>query len=238
VNDPLAHIRVVLCDTSHPGNIGASARAMKTMGLADLRLVAPRRFPDPEAVWRAARAVDVLEAVRVHDTLDDALSGVALAVACTARPREIAAPAVSVREAALRVATLARSQPVAIVFGGERSGLTAEQVMKCGLIATVPANPDYASLNLGAAVQVFAYELRVAAAGAPTTEDVRTLASHEDVEAFYAYLESLMAQTGFFNPDQPRKLMPRLRRLFARAGLEPEEVNILRGLLKALSNRK
>ncbi|HYC48780.1 MAG TPA: RNA methyltransferase [Burkholderiales bacterium] len=235
---PLDRIRVVLCETSHPGNIGAAARAMKTMGLADLRLVVPQRFPDPEARWRAARALDVLDAARVHATLDEALRGTALAVACTARTREIGVQDVAAREAAARVVGLARAQPVAIVFGNETNGLTAEQVMKCGLIASIPANPEYASLNLAAAVQVFAYELRLAALDPGAAGSARALAPHEDVEAFYAYLESLMSRAGFLNPEQPKKLMPRLRRLFARAGLEREEVNILRGLLKAISRPK
>src|SRR5688572_140427 len=236
--DLLSMIRVVLCEASHPGNIGASARAMKNMGIADLRLVAPQRFPDPEAVWRAARAVDVLEAAQIHATLDDALRGTVLAVACTARTREVAVPAVDAREAAARAVEAARSAPVALVFGNETNGLTAEQVRKCGLVATVPANPEYASLNLAAAVQVFAYEVRQAVLSGADDGEPRTLATHEEVEAFYAYLESVMSEAGFFKPDHPKKLMPRVRRLFARAGLEHEEVNILRGLLKALARPK
>lgn len=233
--DPLAHIRVVLCETSHPGNIGAAARAMKTMGLARLHLVAPQRFPDPEAVWRSSRATDVLDAAQVHASLDDALQGVALAVACTARSREIAVPAVSVREAAARVVDVARTQAAALVFGNETFGLTTDQVNRCALIGTIPANAAYSSLNLGAAVQVFAYETRMAALGHPALEPARTLATHEEVEGFYDHLERVMIETGFHDPEHPKRLMPRIRRLFARAGLEPEEVNILRGILKALS---
>jgi tRNA/rRNA methyltransferase len=232
--DPLKNIRVVLCETSHPGNIGAAARAMKTMGLAKLHLVAPERFPDPEARWRAARAIDVLDKAKVHATLDEALAGVAFAVACSARPREMAVPQASVREAAARTIEVARSQPAALVFGNETYGLTTGEVNKCRLLATIPANPRYSSLNLAAAVQVFAYELRMAAGSKPR-EAPHPLATHEEVEGFYAYLEAVMAEAGFLDRGHPRKLMARMKRLFARAGLEPEEVNILRGLLKTLS---
>lgn len=236
---PLANVRIVLCETSHPGNIGAAARAMKTMGLADLRLVAPQRFPDPEAIWRASRATDVLERAQVHARLDEALHGVALAVACTARSREIAVPALNARAAAHRLIDVARSRAVALVFGNETYGLTTAQVNTCSLIATIPANPDYSSLNLGAAVQVLAYELRMSAAGDAEPQSAPSnLASHEEIEGFYAHLESAMSETGFFDPEHPKKLMPRLRRLYARAGLEREEVNILRGILKALMRSK
>jgi tRNA/rRNA methyltransferase len=233
--DPLKNIRIVLCETSHPGNIGASARAIKTMGLAQLHLVKPERFPDPEAEWLAARATDVLRRAQVHDTLDAALQGVGFAVACTARTRDIAVPQLSAREAAARVVEVARSQPAALVFGNETYGLTTDEVNKCRVLATIPANPRYSALNLAAAVQIFAYELRIAAQGNELHPSAPALAAHEDVEAFYAHLETVMAEVGFLNPQHPKKLMPRLRRLFARARLQPEEVNMLRGILKALS---
>ncbi len=233
--DPLANIRIVLVEPSHPGNIGAAARAMKTMGLVSLHLVAPQRFPDPEAQWRALRASDVLAAARVHETLEDALRGTAFAAACSARSRGLAVPEMTVREAAARLIEAARAQPVAVVFGNETNGLTTEHVNKCSLVASIPTNPDYSSLNLAAAVQVVAYELRMAAQSDADGGEVRTLAPHEDVENFYAHLETLLADTGFWDPEHPKKLMPRIRRLFARAGLEPNEVNILRGILKALS---
>lgn len=235
--DPLTNVRVVLCETSHPGNVGAAARAMKTMGLSQLHLVAPQRFPDPEAERRAARAADILGRACVHATLDEALRGVAFAVACSARSREMAVPATIARTAAQRVVEIARSQTVAVVFGNETYGLTTEQVNKCGLLASIPADPGYSSLNLAAAVQVFAYELRMAAEAPQIAEAPRELASHEEVEGFYSHLESALAATGFFDPEHPKKLMPRLRRLYARAGLERDEVNILRGILKALSGR-
>jgi tRNA/rRNA methyltransferase len=147
----------------------------------------------------------------------------------------MAVTATTAREAASSAIDVARTQAVAIVFGNETFGLTTEQVNKCGLLAAIPANPDYSSLNLAAAVQVFAYELRLASLEVPDAVGQRTLAAHQEIEGFYAHLESVMTEVGFLDPEHPKKLMPRLRRLFARAGLEPEEVNILRGLLKALS---
>ena len=233
--DPLSNVRVVLCDTSHPGNIGAAARAMKTMGLEHLHLVRPQRFPDPEALWRAARAADVLGNAQVHATLDEALTDVVFSVACSARTREIAVPALDCRQAVSRAIDLARGQRIAFVFGNERSGLTTEDVNKCKLLAWIPANPAYPSLNLAAAVQLFAYELRMAASAPVNRDPPPDLATHAEIEGLYAHLEQLMCETGFMNPEHPRRLMPRLRRLFARTGLEPEEVNILRGILKALA---
>ena len=237
--DPLKNIRIVLCETAHPGNIGAAARALKTMGLGRLHLVAPERFPDPQAEWLASGATDVLCRARVHPTLDDALAGSALTVACTARPREIAVPMVTAREAAARIVEAARSQPAALVFGNETYGLTGAEVGKCQLLASIPANPAYRSLNVAAAVQLFAYELRLAALG-PGTRGGKTpaRATHDELERFFEHLERAMLDHGFLNPDHPKKLMPRLRRLFNRAQLEHEEVNILRGVIKALVQPK
>ena len=237
-SDPLANVRVVLCETSHPGNIGAAARAMRTMGLSELHLVSPHRFPDVEAERRASRARDILATAHVHTTLDEALSGAVLAVACTARSRDIAVPAADAREASARAIEVARAQPVALVFGNETYGLTTDQVNKCTLLATIPADPIYSSLNLAAAVQVFAYELRMCALDRTEPAPARPLATHDEVEGFYGHLEGAMAEAGFLDPEQPKKLMPRLRRLFARAGLEREEVNILRGIVRALAAPK
>jgi tRNA/rRNA methyltransferase len=237
--DPLKNIRFVLCDTAHPGNIGAAARALKTMGVGQLCLVAPRRYPDPQAEWLASGAADVLKRARVCASLDEALAGSAFTVACTARPREIAVPMVSAREAAPRIVEAARAQPAALVFGNETFGLTAAEVGRCQLLASIPASPEYSSLNLAAAVQVFAYELRVAAAGSAVARGKpRARATHEEIELFYAQLERAMVEHGFLNPEHPKKLMPRMRRLFGRAQLEREEVNILRGVIKALVTPK
>ena len=237
-HDSLNNVRVVLCETSHPGNIGAAARAMKTMGLTRLHLVNPQRHPEREAQWMAVHALDVLMGAIVHETLDQALDGVAFAVACSARPRDIAVPAAPAREAAARIAHVARTQQAAIVFGNESSGLTTDQVNKCGLVAFIPANPDYSSLNLAAAVQVLAYEVRLAVGVDKPDSSPERLATHEQVEGLYEHLESAMVQTGFMDPEHPKKIMPRLRRLFSRANLQPEEVNILRGILKALATPK
>ncbi len=235
----LHNIRVVLCETRHAGNIGAAARALKTMGLNALYLVQPWDFPSKEATRRASRATDVLETARVCATLDEALAGVALAVACTARTREMGAPATDARSAVARLVAVAATQPVALVFGNETSGLTTAQVNLCQLIAAIPSDPQYASLNLAAAVQVFAYELRLTAlSGLPAGEAPGTLASHEAVQGFYEHLERELLETGYLNPAQPKKLMQRLRRLFSRTGLEAEEVNILRGVVRTLRTPK
>jgi tRNA/rRNA methyltransferase len=230
----LKNIRVVLCDTRHPGNIGSAARAMKTMGLTQLYLVNPHLFPDKQAEWMATNAVDVLQRATVCADLDTALSGVVLAVACTARSREIGAPEVTARDAAARLVEVARSQPVALVFGSEVRGLTTDQTKRCQMIATIPADPTHSSLNLAAAVQVFAYELRMHAVDVSLPEKPRTLATHDEVERFYAHLETELMACGFLNPAQPKRFMQRVRRMFGRMQLEHEEVKILRGVVRTL----
>ena len=242
MSDLLKNCRIVLCETRHAGNIGAAARAMKTMGLSTLYLVKPENFPSAEATRRASRATDVLERAQVCETLDQALKDVALAVACSARSRELAVPLTDVRTAVARLAEVAAGQPVALVFGNETYGLTTAQVNQCQLIATIPADSQYASLNLAAAVQVVAYELRLSMLGSciagPSDSAPNTLASHEVVEGFYTQLETALLETGYLNPLQPKKLMQRIRRLFARSGLEQEEVNILRGVVRTLQTPK
>ncbi len=237
MNAAMKNIRIVLCDTRHPGNIGSAARAMKTMGLTQLYLVNPHLFPDKQAEWMATNAGDVLEQAVVCADLDTALSGVVMAVACTARSREIAVPAVTAREATARMVEVAQSQPVALVFGSEVRGLTTDQVKRCQLIATIPADTDYSSLNLAAAVQVLAYELRLHALGdalAPTPHKPHELATHEEIERFYAHLEKELMACGFLNPVQPKRFMQRVRRMFGRMQLEHDEVKILRGVVRTL----
>ena len=241
VNRPLTslkNIRIVLCGTSHPGNIGAAARAMRTMGITDLVLVNPQRYPDPQAVWFAAGAMDVLESARVCTSLNEALAGTSFAIACSARHRDIAVPMVDARAAAQQAVTVAQSRPVAMVFGNETSGLSNDEVGCCGLLASIPVDPEFSSLNVAAAVQVFCYELRMACGAVLPDDKAQTLATHEEVEAFYAHLEQTITTTGFLNPAHPRKLMYRLRRLFARSRLQVEEVNILRGILSSLLTPK
>ena len=230
--DLLSRIRVVLVAPSHPGNIGASARAMFTMGLSRLVLVAPRRFPDAEAVALATGATSVLDGVTVVENLDEAITDCALAIGLSARPREFAGRVLAVRDAAMEAIANAAHGDIALVFGTEMSGLSNAELARCAIVATIPANPDYASLNLAAAVQVVAYELRVAATGGDVWRAPRFApASADEIEALYANGERTLIAMRILNPEMPKKLVPRLRRLFARAGLEKEEVNILRGIV-------
>ena len=234
----LDRVRVVLCETSHPGNIGAAARAMKTMGLSRLVLVKPKHFPHADAEAFASGALDVLRAAVVCDSLDNALAGTVLAVASTSRHRDLTHEVVDCREACKRLMQDATRSEVALVFGPERTGLTVREVNKCHLIAAIPANPDYASLNLAQAVQVFAYELSMVAGGTATpTQASSDAATHDEAEGFYRQLEDLFHLSGFLDPQNPKRLMQRMRRLFARSRLEKEEVNILRGFLRAVRER-
>ncbi len=235
---PLKNIRIVMCGTAHPGNIGAAARAMRTMGITDLALVNPQRYPDPQALWMAAGATDVLESARVCTSLGEALSGTAFAVACSARRRDVAVPMVDARAAAAEAVAIAAERKVALVFGNETSGLSNDEVGACGLLASIPVAEDFWSLNVAAAVQVFCYELRMACGAALQPDKAQALAAHDEVEAFYEHLERTITATGFLNPAHPRKLMYRLRRLFARARLQVEEVNILRGILSSVTDPK
>ncbi|MHB1620620.1 MAG: tRNA (cytosine(32)/uridine(32)-2'-O)-methyltransferase TrmJ [Sulfuricella sp.] len=232
----LNNIRIVLSHTSHPGNIGAAARAMKTMGLERLYLVNPKAFPDPVADARAAGALDVLENARVCATLDEALAGTVLVVAVTARRRDLSHEMLSAHQAASSMLELALQGEVALLFGTEMSGLSNAELDKCQLLATIPANPEFTSLNLASAVQILAYELRMAFLGEAEVPVAKAMeaASFEDVERFYQHLERTMIDTGFLDPACPGRLMQRLRRLFARARPEKEEVSILRGILTSV----
>ena len=232
--DLLSRIRVVLSRTSHPGNIGAAARAMKTMGIVSLYLVYPKKPPDAEAEARASGGLDVLRGARVCASLAEALQGTVYALAVSARRRELAYVSVDARSAAQLLLAAAREGEVALVFGTEKSGLTNEEILQCGAVAHIPADPGYSSLNLAAAVQVMAYEARLAALGAqPLPAAELAPARHEDVENFYVHLEQSLLASGFLNPANPKRLLPRLRRLFGRARLEQDEVNILRGMLNS-----
>ncbi len=233
--DPLKNIRVVLTRPSHPGNIGAAARALKTMGLGALHLVNPRHFPHPDADARASGARDVLQLAQVHDSLAAALGDCVLAVGTSSRHRELRHDIKNPREAARELLVTASTHPVAIVFGNETTGLTSDEAGLCQLWACIPANPEYASLNLAAAVQIFAYELRMACeSGVAHNEAEFEPATLADVERLYRHFEQTMTATGFHDPANPKRLMPRLRRLLARARLEAEEVNILRGFLRSV----
>jgi tRNA (cytidine32/uridine32-2'-O)-methyltransferase len=240
-------VRVVLVGTQHPGNIGSAARAMKTMGLSDLVLVAPERLPDREANALAAGADDVLEAARVCATLGEALGDCRLVLATTARRRSVPMPELSPAEAARRVVAGQREGAgVALVFGRERTGLENEELQLCHAAVRIPANPEYSSLNLAAAVQVLAYEWRVAAleaglldAGrrepahdpgpAPDADD--RPASHAEMESFFAHLAAFLDTIDFHKGKAPDVVTQRLRRLFLRAQPDPRELRILRGIL-------
>ncbi|KYC29258.1 putative methyltransferase [Sterolibacterium denitrificans] len=237
----LARIDIILSHPSHPGNIGAAARAMKTMGLSRLTLVAPKRFPDEEATARASGASDVLAQARVCSTLEEALADTVLVAGITARRRDLAAPFHWARGGAaeLLAGTQQGTRDVALLFGNETAGLSNDELAHCHLGIMIPANPDYSSLNLGAAVQLMCYELRLAALspGEPPRGEFAP-ATSDEVEGLHAHLERVAIATGFLDPAQPKRLMPRLRRLFARARLEHEEVSILRGLLSTIEQPK
>ncbi len=231
---PMADVRIVLVEPSHPGNIGGAARAMKTMGLTSLYLVRPGRFPDPQADWRAARAVDVLAAAKVVGSLDDAIGDCVLAVGTSTRSRRIPLPVADAQTVANRLAAEYADQPVAILFGRETSGLTNEELQRCQLHLAIPASPEYSSLNLAMAVQVVCYELFKArttpAAPAAVSADAG-LASLAEVEALHGHFEMVLRRIGFLRSSTPRQAMTRLRRMFGRIGLEQGEVGMLRGIL-------
>jgi TrmH family RNA methyltransferase len=233
-------IRFVLLETSHPGNIGASARAMKTMGLSDLVLVAPARYPAAEATARASGADDVLARARVVDSLAEAISDCSFVLGASARPRSLAWPTLEPRQAAQVAWQEASHGQVAMVFGPEKSGLDNEHLARCQQLVQIPANPDYSSLNLAMAVQVISYELRMAAAERLLPEQAREtrLATGAELEHFHDHLREVLLAAGFLNPAQPRALLLRLRRLFNRAALDKNEVNILEGMLSALDPKR
>ena len=229
----LANIRIVLCQTSHPGNIGAAARAMKTMGLQHLYLVQPKKFPDKEADAMSVGAVDILQNARVCESLQQALVGCAFAIGLSARRRQLSHELVSARDAAGQALAIAGTQQVALVFGTEMSGLSNTELDLCQLLAMIPADADFSSLNLAAAVQVMCYELRMGSLDdAIEGTNAVPLASNEELEGLYRHLEETLLKIGFLNAAEPGRLMQRVRRIYARARLEKEEVNILRGILK------
>lgn len=234
-----SNIRIVLVETSHPGNIGAAARAMKTMGLRQLVLVNPQKFPHQEAMERASSADDVLDAAVVVDDLKAAIQDCELVIGTSARPRGIPLPGVNARECANVIGEKAVTAPVALVFGRESSGLTNQELEHCHYHVTIPTNPEYCSLNLAAAVQVLCYEIRMAAGEShmPQAEYDRN-ATAAEIEHFYQHLEQVLQLIGFIRPSNPKKIMQRLRRLFNRVPLEHLEVKILRGILSAMQDHK
>jgi tRNA (cytidine32/uridine32-2'-O)-methyltransferase len=242
----LGRIRFVLVETSLTGNIGAVARAMKNMGLSRLALVRPRRLPDADAFARAAGADDLLGAASVHDSLSEALAGCRLAIGSSARPRTVEWPMVDPPRCARRLLDEAAGGDVALVLGRESSGLTNDELACCQYLVQIPTNPAFSSLNVAAAAQVFAYEIRralLAAGDAPPAKSEpvapeKAPATLEQMEGFYDHLLRTLIMLGFADPDQCRKLERRLRRLFNRARPDRTELNILRGILSAAEGRK
>ncbi len=238
----LAAIRIVVVEPSHPGNIGGVARAMKTMGLGDLALVRPKRFPDPQAQWRAASAVDVLDAVRVFDCLDDAVADCGVVAGTSARSRRIPWPTATAAGFAAQMASAGLGgRPMAILFGREASGLTNDELQRCNWHVVIPANPAYSSLNLAMAAQVVCYELRQALLAASAAEPApapaaaqewdRPLASAAQMAGLYGQLERVLVAIEFQTANTPHQAITRLRRLFGRLGVDETEVAILRGIL-------
>jgi len=237
----LENIRFILVGTTHPGNIGAAARAMKTMGLSNLHLVEPKIYPSAEATARASGADDVLARSVVHNSLAAAISGCQQVYGMSARLRHLPVPVVNPREAVQQIQQAPDDAEIAIVFGREHSGLSNEELDRCQHLINIPANPEYSSLNLAAAVQVLAYELKMSFD--PTIEVGRIGEQREsidagDLEHLYSHFEQSLVTIGFLDPAQPRNLMRRLRRLFNRADLDRNELQILHGILRAAETKR
>jgi len=232
-------IRIVLVGTTHPGNIGAVARAMKNMCLDNLWLVAPKQFPSAEATARASGADDLLARARVCADLGQATEGCRLVVGASARLRTVRWPQMEPRECARTLLAEATEGPVAILFGRESSGLSNQELDRCSHLVHIPSNPAFSSLNLAAAVQILSYEIHVAGLRGELSEEApRPVASADAMEGFFAHLEQALVDLRFANPNQSRKLQRRLRRLFFRAAPDNEALNILRGILSAAQGRK
>ncbi len=239
--DPLSHIRIVLIGTTHPGNIGAAARAMKTMRLLSLYLVSPAIYPSAEATARAAGADDILANAVICDSLRQAVGDCQIVIGTSARSRNIPWPAVSPRVCAEQLFKRTTLDKVAILFGTESSGLTNDELETCGSMIQIPTHEQYSSLNIAAAVQIICYELMTAAQiGGIQTEQLNTvpLATQEQMAQFYRHLRECMIDIGYLDPHKPRKLMRRMKRLFNRARLDENELSIMRGLLSAAQSAR
>ena len=224
-------IKFILFEPSHPGNVGAAARAIKTMGFDTLCLINPIEHPHPEARARSSGALDILLNAEVYGNLPDAIKDCGLIIGTTSRTRRISVPITNIREAAPSIVAEAKKRPVAVIFGPEKSGLINQQVDCCNQLVSIPSSESYKSLNLAMAVQIVAYELRVASEALPAEIRARNLASNDEIELFYAHLNQVLLETGFLNPKNPKQLMRRLRTLFNRAQMDENEINIMRGIL-------
>jgi TrmH family RNA methyltransferase len=233
-------IRIVLVETTHPGNIGACARAMKNMGVTDLALVNPLHFPHEEATSRASGAGDLLEQAKVVGTLAEAITDCVYVAGASARSRSINWPCMEPRDCAARLIEESHRGTVAVVFGPEQSGLCNSDLDHCDTLLTIPSDPAFSSLNLAMAVQILTYEIRAAQiTGKPVEYEADApLATSEEMEHFYAHLEQVLSDADFLDPNNPRHLMRRLRRLFIRARPDKNEVNILRGILTAVEKEE
>ncbi|PLV55305.1 tRNA (cytosine(32)/uridine(32)-2'-O)-methyltransferase TrmJ [Erwinia sp. E602] len=239
----LQNIRIVLVETSHTGNMGSVARAMKTMGLTNLYLVNPLVKPDSQAIALAAGASDVIGDAKIVDTLDDAIAGCSLVVGTSARSRSLPWPMLDPRECGLKSVAEGQQAPVALVFGRERTGLTNDELQKCHYHVAIAANPEYSSLNLAMAVQIIAYEVRMAWLQAQEGEQVAAAEESpyplvDDLERFYQHMEKMMLASGFIRENAPGQVMSKMRRLFTRARPERDELAILRGMLSSLEKRQ
>ena len=238
----LKNIRIVLVETSHTGNMGSVARAMKTMGLTNLYLVNPLVKPDSQAISLAAGASDVIGDAKIVDTFDEAISGCGLVVGTSARSRSLPWPMLDPRECGLKSVAEAQQTEVALVFGRERVGLTNEELQKCHYHVAIAANPEYSSLNLAMAVQIIAYEVRMAWLQAEQEDKPAYTESPyplvDDLERFYQHMEKMMIDSGFIRESAPGQVMSKLRRLYTRARPERDELNILRGMLSSLEKKR
>ncbi|MFA6037611.1 MAG: RNA methyltransferase [Legionellales bacterium] len=229
------NIRIILHQTSHPGNIGATARAMWTMGLDCLCLVSPKSFPDPIAVSRAAGSEHILEKALIVETLDEALADCGIIIGTSAQNRHLPWPQLSPKECAQKVASESSQQMVGILFGPERTGLSNEDLQRCHYQVAIPANPEYSSLNLAMAVQVICYEIYGALLD-PTEQESRLLANDAQMQSFFLHLDKLLDAIHFRKPTSSPDLMPKLKRIFNRAQLDEDDINLLRGVFKKICN--
>ena len=232
------NVRIILVNPSHPGNIGATARAMKTMGFSKLYLVRPESFPHEQAVQQAVWADIVLKSAIIVKDLTSALKGCSLIFGTSARLRKLSLPIKTARECAKQVIQHHGEGEIAMVFGRECSGLNNEELAQCQYHVIIPTEVRFSSLNLAQAVQIVTYEIRIAKLNTVDTKRKNTtiskMAKADQMEGFYTYLEKILVNVGFVNPKQPRMLMKRLRRLFNRARIDETELNILRGILKSI----
>jgi len=235
----LTNIRIVLINTTHPGNIGAVARAMKNMCLEQLALVNPALYPSAEATARASGADDILAAARVCGSLDEAIADCRLVVGASARLRSVQWPQLDPRACAAKALPESEAAPVAILFGRESSGLTNDELARCRYLVHIPANPDYSSLNIAMAVQVIGYELLMASSSVAEAQSApRELASAFELQGFFDHLQQALGDIGFADSQHAEKLLRRLRRLFLRAEPDRDDIQILRGILSAAQGRK